>query len=430
MLKRLWTWIHKLPVPYSLLPPPYSLWLVVGVSLVGGAVAYQHYTTRPGYLLARGKAALSRGNLAETWRYAEALEQHGHVQHTRLLRGEAWLAVGRTAAAEGAADLRRALRELARINDDGPLAAEAALPAGECLVRLGEQRVAADVLADVAQRQPDNIEAHRWLAAVYIDLNSPTQAIHHLSEWGRLAPDNGRPYRWIGLFYKDYTIQLGLAIEAYREALKRSLTPDDESAVRRELAQTLLEANADYQGALGVLDRCPESLRETVEIRTFRAESLWGLGRRDEAVALADEVLRAAPDYPRALRLRSQMYLATDEPGRARSLLEKAVALDPYDVGSRQHLIALCDRLNDPAAVAEHRRRLDEARNLWKNLTALYETAQKRPWDGQVRYEIALLCLKANRKEQAQTMLRAALVCDPNHQEARRQLEGKGGNRE
>jgi tetratricopeptide (TPR) repeat protein len=121
------------------------------------------------------------------------------------------------------------------------------------------------------------------------------------------------------------------------------------------------------------------------------------------------------------------MYLATDEPRRARPLFAKAVALDRYDLGSRQHLIALCDRLNDPAAVAEHRRRLEEARDLWKRLTALYQTAQERPWDGQVRYEIALLCLKANRKEQAQTMLRAALVCDPNHQEARRLLEGSGG---
>jgi tetratricopeptide (TPR) repeat protein len=293
-------------------------------------------------------------------------------------------------------------------------------------VRLGEQRVAADVLAAVVRRLPDCREAHRWLAAIYMDLNSPTEAIHHLQEWGRLDPHDGRPYRWIGFFHKDYS-QLDAAIAAYREALNRSLTPDDQGAIRRELAEALLEAQADYQGALDVLDQCPESLGESAPIRTLRAEALWGLGRRDEAVALADGVLRTAPDYSRALRLRGQMCLATDEPRRARTLFEKAVALEPYDLGSRQHLLELCDRLNDPAAVAEQRRLLEEARDYRKRMTLLYLTARDRPWDAQVRYQIAVQCLKINRKAEAQTMLRATLACDPNHQEARRLLEQQRG---
>jgi tetratricopeptide (TPR) repeat protein len=406
MAKRKWAWLVLLLVP-----------------LVGGVVAYHRYTTRPGYLLAQGRAALGRGDLAEVWRSAEALERHGHGHHARLLRGEACLVEGRAAAHSGAADLRRAVWELGRINDDGPLAEEAAVLAGECLVRLGEQRGAADVLAAVVRRQPDCREAHRWLAAVYIDLNSRTEAVHHLREWARLAPDDGRPYRWIGMFYRDYTQQQGAAITAYSEALKRSLDPDDQGAVRRELAEALLDAQADFQGALDVLDGCPQPLRESVEVRTLRAEALWGLGRRDEAADVADGVLRTAPDYSRAVGLRGRMYLATDEPNRARPLFEKAVGLDPYDLGSRQHLIAVCDRLNDPAAVAEQRRRLEEARDFWKHLTNLYRTAEDRPWDAQVRYEIAVLCLKANRKAQAQTMLRAALASDPGHREARRLLE-------
>jgi tetratricopeptide (TPR) repeat protein len=387
------------------------------VALVGGAVAYHLYTARPGYLLTRGRAALGGGNLSKSWGYAEALEQHGYVHHARLLRGEACVAAG---------DLRRALRELGRIGDDGSLAAEGAVVAGECLVRLGEQRVAADVLAAVVRRLPDCREAHRWLAAIYIDLNSPTEAIHHLQEWGRLDPHNGRPYRWIGFFHKDYT-QLDAAIAAYREALNRSLTPDDQSAIRRELAEALLEAQADYQGVVDVLDQYPESPRESAPIRTLRAEALWGMGRRDEAVALADSVLRTDPDYPRALRLRGQMCLATDEPRRARTFFEKAVARDPYDLGSRQNLLELCDRLNDSAAVAEQRRLLEEARDYRKRMTQLYLTARDRPWDAQVRYQIAVQCLKINRKAEAQTMLRAALACDPNHQEARHLLEQQRG---
>jgi predicted Zn-dependent protease len=406
MAKRKWVWL-----------------LLVVVALVGGAGGYYWYTTRPGYLLARGRAALGRGDLAEAWRDAEALERHGHEGHAGLLRGEMWLIKGRAPTPEGADALRRALRELGRINDDGPLAAEGAVLAGECLVRLDEQRVAADVLSAVVQRQPDCREAHRWLAAVYIDLNTRKEAIHHLREWGRLAPDDGRPYRWIGMFYKDYTQQQGLAIAAYREALNRTLDSEAQDAVRRALAETLLEAHADFQGVLDVLDGCSEALQQTVELRTLRAEALWGLGRRDEAAAIADSVLQTDPDYPRALGLRGRMYLATDEFRRARPLFEKAVALDAYDLGTRQHLIALCDRLDDPAEVAEQRRLLEEARDYRKHLTMLYRTAEDHPWDAQVRCEIAVLCLKANRRDQAETMLRAALACDPHHPEARRLLE-------
>jgi hypothetical protein len=123
------------------------------------------------------------------------------------------------------------------------------------------------------------------------------------------------------------------------------------------------------------------------------------------------------------LRLRGQICLATDEPQRARALYEKAVALDPYDLGSRQHLIEVCDRLNDSATVAVQRRQLADVRDYRKRLTQLYLTARDRPWDAQVRYEIAVQCLKANRKAEAVTMLRAALTCDPGHAEARRLLE-------
>jgi tetratricopeptide (TPR) repeat protein len=395
----------------------------------GGAAGYYVYTTRPGYLLARGRTAVARGDLDEAWRYARALERRGLEDHARLLRGEAWLAEGRAPSPSAAGALRHALQELGGVRDDGPLATEGAVLAGECLVRLEQQRVAADVLGAVVRRQPDCREAHRWLAAVYIDLNTWKEAIHHLQEWGRLAPDDGRPYRWMGMFYKDYTQQQGLAIEAYREALRRALAPDAQNAVRRELAMTLLEGEANFQGVLDVLDGCPEALRKTPEIRTLRAEALWGLGRRDVAAAVADEVLRTAPDYPRALGLRGRMYLAEDEPRRARPLFERAVALEPYDLGSRQHLIEVCDQLNDRVAVEEQRRLLEEARDYHRRVSALYRSAEERPWDAQVRYEIALLCLKANHKEQAQTMLRAALACDPGHPEARRLLEQQLGGR-
>ncbi len=394
--------------------------------LAGAGVVYGYRTANQDRLLARGRAALQRGDLDEAWSVVDRLRLGGHEAHALLLRGESWLAVARSPGGAGGVSqpeaLRKALDALGGVQADGPVGVEAAVHAGECLVRLGEHRVAADVLNRAVQRDPDQGEAHRWLAAVYIDLSSPNEAIRHLTEWGRLDPEEGRPYRWVGFFYKDYQ-NPEAAIPAYREALARRLPPDLRADVVRELAEVLLDARADYQGVLDTLEKCPAEYANGPDIRLFRAESLWGLGRREEAERLADDVLRTDPEYPRALRMRARMYVATDRPRQARPLLEKCVALAPLDLSARQHLLEVCQQLQDGEAVKEHRRKYEEVRGLSRQLTLLYLTARDRPWDDWVRYETARLCMQLHRPGEARTMLRAALAANPGNLDARRLLE-------
>src|SRR5437764_893461 len=83
---------------------------------------------------------------------------------------------------------------------------------------------AAEVLRALLKRHPDNKDAHRFLSVIYIDLNSPSEAIKHLEEWARLDPTNGLPHRWIGFFRRDNN-QVSEAIDGYEQALKRQLTP-------------------------------------------------------------------------------------------------------------------------------------------------------------------------------------------------------------
>jgi tetratricopeptide (TPR) repeat protein len=404
-------------------------WLLLAalaLALLGaGGAVYRYRTTAPDHLLARGRDALRRGDAEEALGLADRLRRGGHEGQGLLLRGESWLLVAQaTGGAEGVSPpeaLRKALDALGGVQADGPVGAEAAVRAGECLVRLGEHRVAVEVLNRVVQRDPDQRDAHRWLAAVYIDLSSPNDAIRHLAEWGRLDPEEGRPYRWVGFFYKDYQ-NPEAAIPAYREALARRLTPGLRADVVRELAEVLLDARADYQGALDALEQCPAEYANGPAIRLYRAESLWGLGRREGAERLADDVLRTDPDYPRALRLRARIYVATDQPRLARPLLEKCVALAPLDLSARQNLLEVCHQLQDDEAFQANRRKYEEVRGLSKQLTLLYLTVRDHPWDDWSRCEAARLCLRLNRVGEARTMLRAALACNPANREARRLL--------
>jgi tetratricopeptide (TPR) repeat protein len=399
---------------------------ILALVLLGAGAVYRYRTTSPDRLLARGRSALERGDVDEAWGLVDRLEQRGHEAHGWLLRGESWLVLAQaTGAARPASPpeaLRSALYALGRVQADGPVGTEAAVRAGECLVRQGEHRVAVELLNRVVERDPDQRDAHRWLAAVYIDLNSPNEAIRHLTEWGRLAPQEGRPYRWIGFFHKDYQ-NPEAAIPAYREALARHLEPALRADVVRELAQSLLDARADYQGVLDTIEECPEEYASGPDLRLLRAESLWGLGRRREAEKLADEVLLTDPKYPRALRVRARMYTATDRPRLARPLLERCVALTPLDLSARQHLLEVCQQLQDTEAAQTHRQKYEEGRALSRQLTQLYLTARDHPWDDRVRLEIARLCVKLDRMGEARTMLRAALACNPNNPEARQLLQ-------
>ncbi len=414
------------------------LWCGLLLATVAGTAGYWAYTTRPDSLLRRARADLEKGDAGAAERIVDQLEQRGHVPQAHSLRGEIWLRLGRsqlrseadsTAPAPLNAGARtlfsRALRELSQVADDGLLGADSAVLAAECLVQLGERYLAAEGLDAVVSRYPDSKEAHRWLAAIYIDTSSPWQAVRHLREWGRLDPQEGRPFRWIGLFCRDHH-RTTEAVDAYQEALRRRLTPEDRAQVIQELIEELIDRHADYRAALELLDGCPEPLRQGPALQALRAECLWGLGRTDEAVALLDRVLQADPKLFRALRLRAQFYLLEDRPGDAVPLLEQAVQLDPQDYANRQHLVQAYQQLKDLDRAKEHQRQVQETQHVRTELTQLFQKASERPWDDEVRCDIADQCLKLNRRQEARTALRAALACNPANERARRRLAELG----
>jgi tetratricopeptide (TPR) repeat protein len=394
--------------------------LGLGLLLIaGGALRFHARAGRADRLLHEGRDALGRGEWDRAWQCADRLEQGGDGPLGRLLRGESWLEIGRQELARGAGGdgerarlaFRRALAELTRIRGGAP-ADEVTVLAAECLLRLDQHRPAAVALKAVIRRNPDHKGAHRLLAAVYIDLNSPADAVAHLREWGRLDPAAGLPFRWIGFFHKSYN-RPDEAAEAYREACQRTLEPGVRAEVVRELAETLLAGPGAYREALGVLAECPGPSARGAEVLALRGECHRGLGQTGEAKRLADQALQSAPHLPRALRLRAALHLDENQPDSARPLLEESLRQEPHDLATRHQLILACTQAGDAAAAARHRRLAEESRRYWDRVSRLHRAAQARPWDGAVRREIAELCLKIQRPAEALMWVRAALACDP-----------------
>jgi len=399
------------------------LGLLVAV-LAAAGIAYRVYTTGAGYLLERGRSALERNDWNQADRCLELLEQRGYREPAHLLRGEVWLYKGRLAPETTVGDpqsaspaqqmFHLALGELAQIKEEGPLAVQGTVLGAECLARLGERPFAAEVLNAVVKRDPDHKEAHRWLAAIYIDLHSAHQAIAHLREWARLDPRSGRPYRWIGWFLsKDFAKHHKEAIEAYREACRRDLEPALRAEVVKELAETLVDGPADYQAALDTLDQCPETLVQP-EMLTLRAQCLWSLAKQAEAIPLLESVLRANPELPQALQLRARMFLSDGQPKAALPLLETALRVDAHDHVSRQLAMEAYRQVGDNARAEQQRQLMEETRSIKDRLTELHDYAVRHPWDVKVRHQLAALCLKLNCQAEAHMWRRAASACASN----------------
>jgi tetratricopeptide (TPR) repeat protein len=278
-----------------------------------------------------------------------------------------------------------------------------------------------DALAAVLRANPDHLEAHRWSAVIYVELNAVNQAVPHLKAVGRLDPEDGRPFRILGLFYKDYN-RYEEAIAAYREALGRRLEPHVKAEVVEELGR-LLVGQGRAPEALDVLARCPPQYRETPQLLAIRAECLWQTERSPAAVTLVERALSQAPDLAPALLFRAKLYLSEDRPQPAVPLLRRVLERDPHDHEARHQLADAYRQLGDKQSADEQLAQRDRTQRLKEELTKLSGDALARPDDDAVRFRIAEIWLRLGRPAEARGWLQAALALNPRNAAARAALD-------
>jgi tetratricopeptide (TPR) repeat protein len=438
--------------------------LILGLILAAPAavIAYRVSTSRPTYLMNKGTEALGREDMAEAQQFAERLQRRGYDSAAHILRGKIflhlakkqldtapppfpyegmqkashmvlsagglsvyppmlrgpeWLALVQIQKRfrreiSGVEELLDALGEFTEVLDGDPWAAEATVLASECLVRLGDRQSAEMALSSLVERQPDNLDAHRWLAAIYVDVNATTLAVPHLREWIRLDAKDPRPYRWLCLITRDTEEGYSEAIQLYRKMLQLDLDGGERAGVLKELAETQIAAQADYPRALETLAEGPQAFQDRPSIRLLRAECLLGLGKVDEARRIVDGVLRENPNLTNAMLFRAKIYLQDDQPNFAIPLLEKLVSLHPNNSKARQALILAYRSMKDDRRAAEQKRFLDTMLASRGRFLELQSLAANDPWNGRARLEMAVLNSSINYSE-ALAWIRFALASRP-----------------
>jgi tetratricopeptide (TPR) repeat protein len=374
-----------------------------------------YYHRSPDYRLRAGQEALRQGDPDRAERIALALETAGFADHAALLRGELLFRRGQALAnagdlKRGAPFLVRAVDQFEKIQERGSLRREAAEFYGLAALALGQRHEAERGLRYVLDEAPNAIDAHRGLAALYYDQGALTSAIQHLQRVAELDPEDGRPYRFMGHIYKDLE-QNAEAIEAFRQALGRSLGAAFAEDVKENLAEVLVK-HSDYQDALQILASSTPQAADVPKLLALRARCLWALQQVADARSVLDRALAEHASSVELLRLRGEIFLQENEPQKAAELLERALSFDRHEQTSRQLLAQAYAALGKTVEAAEQKRLAGQTQEYLHQMTQLSREAMTRPWDAAVRKQLAEVCDHLDRPELA-AMWRQAAGCCP-----------------
>jgi Flp pilus assembly protein TadD len=294
-----------------------------------------------------------------------------------------------------------ALEYLAAIPPESPVGMEAAIRVAQATVALRRPFEAMSALYFVLQKNPQHVEAHRWLATIYYDQGDYLRTIPHLEKVAELDPSDARPHRLLGLIYRDLD-KLDDAIAAYSESLRRNPHPPDEEEVRVEMAVCLLRVYREAEAIDAVAGW------DTPAAAAIRAEAMLALGHEQQATELLDRELTKHPDYIGLLRLRGERFLAAGQPEQAVAILERVVREAPHDLRSRTQLARAYHLLGRTADAEAQNREVQEYMELIQKVHDKNIKAMEDPWDAVTRRELADLCEKIHRPELARMWRRAA----------------------
>jgi tetratricopeptide (TPR) repeat protein len=305
----------------------------------------------------------------------------------------------------------QALAELAEAPQTRELLVPMLLLVAEAQYREGRLAEAESAARRALEEEPDNVDAHRWLASVLYDLGANQAAVVELSAITRLAPHDFSPHHLLATIEFD-SERFQEAASEYRAALERK----PPAAMRLELVRglaTALVAHREYAAALQTLETEQNrmALSQDAICLALEAECRWNLGQHDQAQNLLEQAALIDDHELRLLQVRSRILVESGQPAGAVPLLEELLQKDPHDFESRYRLALAFRKLNDAARADEEMRRMRESQALRRKLSDLSDQAVSRPRDARVRDELAAVCEKLAKPELAKLYRQAAEAC-------------------
>ena len=384
-----------------------TMLVLLALVLVAGLIAYQMWQD-PQRRFNRAREALCAGELEAVRAEVDALADYPlYAPHRHFLRGALLLWDGQSIAA---------LPELKTSADHPDLERDSLVLAGQALYQLGLAGNAKLHWEKALRLDPDCTDAFRWLGVLAYDIGAFDQAIDQFQRVSEIDPQDPRSERMIGMIHWMLD-RPELAIEHYRESLRRSVEQPDVDDVRTELAECQMKVH-DYAAAEESLLQCQRSARQ----RTLLADSHFGRGQLDEALQAAQEALTIQPDFFLALRTKGDVLLGRGDAETATEVLTEAVKQNPSDYRARFQLAAALRRLGKLDEAATQTEQGTKLRETWQEFSDAHLKTSEQPTNRELRLRLGDLAQQLSLPDLAMSWYRAALTVDPNYREAAERL--------
>ena len=384
---------------------PYRrLILTLTAVALGTALLLEFFARRqpdPAEQFREALAALDRSDFGTVARTISSLERRpAFVGHVHLLRGGLLVRRGEPAAA---------LEELTARRPEGEIRAPGLLFFCEALHQLGHLAAAEDVARQLIEEQPENADAHRWLAAIYYDLAANNAAIAELGIVVTLRPEDYRPRHLLGVIYFDFE-KFSEAARHYRKALDLNPPPATRAAIVQHLVRAMVRSR-EYEAALQVLEDESGFPLDDPWLLALASECHWALGRRDEAQRLLEMAQERNPDERAVLLLKARVQMETGDPEAAIAPLVRHLDHDRHDFECRYRLALSYQRLGRSKDYERESARMLASQQLRKELSESSDQAVEEPRNAEVRDRIAEICDRLDKPELAEIYRQAAREC-------------------
>ncbi|REJ94706.1 MAG: tetratricopeptide repeat protein [Planctomycetota bacterium] len=348
----------------------------------------------PEGLISEATAAIDAGRLDEAAELIDRLDESAETAGAvPLLRGLLLLKQDRP---------REALRELEQAQIDGTSGTATWMAQGEALYRLGRLSEALPLFQRIVAADGGNLEARRWLGAIYYDIGAMDSAILEMQSIVRETPEDYRPHYALGVIYLDFE-RYGLAADHLATALDLNPPSQMEDEIAVGAARALVKDHR-YEEALSQL----ESVSFSADADALRANCLVALGQVREARALLRDILERRPDHRDALLLRGELAVADGREEGAIDDFQRILDSDAHDFEARYELAQAFAALGDVERQKSELKRMEESRGLVLRLARLSSQAIEEPYNAGLRTELANVCRELGKTELAEMWARAA----------------------
>lgn len=291
------------------------------------------------------KSLAEEGSFSEADRaFSEAIRLAPDEPYLRIEYGQflARLARGQRRLAARHAQLTRAAEQVDAARRLAPHNADVLRAVSDVYLALAEGNrepdplalsVARKALEEVRKQDPEDIQSLVTLGQIYLREQHPDKAAEVFSEVTDYAPTNRAIY---SMLY-DARRLAGQGPEA-EAALKRLVELDPTALDKRLQLADLEAARGDHAAALATLEAAPKDLRDAAAVQRKIAWELFQLGRLDDALRIADELLGGRTDDVGLVYLKALLLAEKERYDEAAGLIRRLESSDrQQEVGGAAH---------------------------------------------------------------------------------------------